>query len=177
MNDEFKKRLSDARTRLQSAKDKANQAADLTPADPDRRLTGLHSAVSVWNGIKAPLIKQVVEAANQELADIGVRLDASDLSSFAPTETDLPGIHITIERQLVPGLQTRGRDPGSLSLQDVTQAASVTIALNHGGAVSIIPNNCSLSEKGVIPLYQFAERQIETIVADFVDQVTRAAAT
>jgi hypothetical protein len=178
MNDEFKKRLSDARTRLQGAKDKANQAAAGALADADRRLTGLHSAVSLWNGVKAPLIKQVVEAANQELADIGVRLDASDLSSFAPTDTDLPGIKITIERLLVPGLQQmRGRDPGSLSLQGVTQAASVTIALNHDGAVSIIPNNCSLSEKGVIPLYQFAERQIETIVADFVDQLTRAAAT
>jgi hypothetical protein len=66
MNDEFKKRLSDARTRLQGAKDKANQAAAGALADADRRLTGLHSAVSLWNGVKAPLIKQVVDAANRD---------------------------------------------------------------------------------------------------------------
>ena len=124
MNDEFKKRLSDAKTRLQGAKDKAHQAAARAPADADRRLTGLYSALSLWNGVKAPLIKQVVEAANQELADIGVHLNASDLSSFAPTDTDLPGIKITIERQLVPSSTanegkrprfsvTSGRDTGS----------------------------------------------------------------
>jgi hypothetical protein len=91
----------------------------------------------------------------------------------------LPGIRITIERQLSPRLpqQTGGRDPGALSLEDVAKAASVTIAVNHDGAVSIAPSNCSLSEKGVTPLNQFSDRQIETIVADFVDQLTSAAST
>jgi len=77
----------------------------------------------------------------------------------------LPGIRITVERQLAPRLpqQTGGRDPGALSLQDAAQAASVTIALNHDGAVSIVPTNCSISVKGVIPLNQFRERQIEPL--------------
>ena len=53
----------------------------------------------------------------------------------------------------------------------------MTIALNYDGAVSIVPSNCSISVKGVMPLDQFCEPQIETIVADFVDQLTSAEAT
>ena len=179
MSDEFRKRLSEAQTRAQHAKQKANQQTDQGLADVNRRQSELHSAASVWNRVKAPLIEQAIGVANQELADIGIRLSTSDFSSFSPGGMGLPGIRITVERQLAPRLpkQTGGKDPGALSLQDEAQAASVTIALNHDGAVSIVPSNCSISVKGVMPLDQFCERQIETIVADFVDQLTTAEAT
>ena len=179
MSDEFRKRLPEAKTRAQDAKQKADQETAQGLADVNRRQSELHSTASVWNRVKAPLIKQAVGVANQELADIGIRLGTSDFSSFSPGGMSLPSIRITVERQLAPRLpqQTGGRDPGALSLQDAAQAASVTIALNHDGAVSITPSNCSISVKGVIPLNQFSDRQIETIVADFVDQLTSAAST
>lgn len=178
MSDEFRKRLSDAQTRAQDAKQKANQQTDQGLADVNRRQSELHSA-SVWNRVKAPLIEQAIGVANQELADIGIRLSTSHFSSFSPGGMGLPGIRITVERQLAPRLpkQTGGKDPGALSLQDTAQAASVTIALNHDGAVSIVPSNCSISVKGVMPFDQFCRQQIETIVADFVDQLTTAEAT
>ena len=178
MSDEFRKRLSEAHIRAQDAKQKADQETQGL-ADVNRRQSELHSAASVWNRVKAPLIKQAVGIANQELADIGIRLGISDFSSFSPGGMSLPGIRITVERQLAPRLpqETGGRDPDDLSLQDAAQAASVTIALNHDGAVSIVPSKCSISVKGVMPLDQFCERQIETIVADFVDQLTTAEAS
>ena len=85
-------------------------------------------------------------------------------------DDELPG-------QLDPRLPhpTGGRDPGAPSLQDAAQASSVAIAVNYDGAVSIAASNCDISVKGVIPLDQFCERHIETIIADFVDQLTTAA--
>ena len=151
------------------------------PKSPLRRADDRSDAkiVIVRGAPKAPIVRQAAAIANQELADIGLRLGTSDFSSFSPVGMSLPSIRITVERQLAPRLpqQTGGRDPGALSLQDAAQAASVTIALNHDGAVSIVPSNCSISVKGVIPLNQFCERQIETVIADFVDQLTSAAAT
>ena len=179
MSDEFRKRLSEGQTRAQDAKQKADQETAQGLADVNRRQSELHSAASVRNRVKAPLIKKAVAVANQELADIGIRLGISDFTSFSPGGMSLPAIRITVERQLAPRVpqQTGRRDPGTLSLQDAAQAASVTIALNHNGAVSIVPSNCSISVKGVMPLDQFCERQIETIVADFVDQLTTAEAS
>jgi hypothetical protein len=179
MSDEFRKRLSDAKTRVQEAKQKSEQAAAPGSADDTRRQSELHSGASIWNRVKAPLIEQAVRVANQELADIGIRLSTSDFSSFSPGGMSLPGIRITVERQLDPRLPhpTGGRDPGAPSLQDAAQASSVAIAVNHDGAVSIAASNCNISVKGVIPLDQFCERHIETIIADFVDQLTTAAVT
>jgi hypothetical protein len=178
MSDEFRKRLSDARTRVLDAKQRADQETQGL-ADANLLQSELHSAASVWNRVKDPLVKQAVGVANQELAETGVRLGTSDFSSFSPGGRSLPGIRITVERQPAPRLpqQTGGKDPGAPSHEDAAWALSVTIALNRDGAVSIVPSNCSISVKGVIPLNQFCERQIETIVADFVDRLTGAVAT
>ena len=178
MSDEFRKRLSDAKTRVRAAKEKVDQETAQSLAHGNRRPSEFHSVASEWTRVKVPLIKQAIGVANQEFADIGVRFGTSDFLSFSGGMS-FHGIRITVERQLAPGLprQTGGRDPGASSLQDWAQAANVTIALNRDGAVSITPSNCSISVKGVIPLTQFCERQIETIVADFVDQITSAAAT
>ena len=113
MNDEFKQRLSDARIRLQGAKQQADQETAQAPAHADRRQSELHSAASVWNRVKAPIVRQAAAIANQELADVGVRLNTSDFSSFSPGGMSLPGIRITIERQLSPRLpqQTGGKRP------------------------------------------------------------------
>lgn len=179
MSDEFSKRLSAAKTRVERRKAAGRQEPGQGLADADRPQSEFHSAASVWNGAKAPIIKRAVEVANQELAESGVRLDTSEFSSFSREDMCFPGVRITVERLLAPPLpqQTGRRDLGALSPHDVAEAASITIALNQDGAVSIVPNNCNLSIKGVIPLNQFSEWQIETIVADFVDRLTSATAT
>ena len=80
MSDEFRKRLSDAKTCVQAAKQKADQR-------PPKL-----SHVAIGGRVKAPLIKQVVRVANQELADIGVRFGTSDFSRFSPGGMSVPGL-------------------------------------------------------------------------------------
>ena len=84
MSGEFRKRLSDAKTRVQEAKQKADQETTQGLTDANLLQSELHSAASVWNRVKDPLVKQAVGVANQELAEISVRLGTSDFSSFSP---------------------------------------------------------------------------------------------
>jgi hypothetical protein len=69
MSDEFRKRLSEAQTQAQGAKQKADQEAAQGLADVNRRQSELHSVASVWNRVKAPLIKQAVAVAKSPSRD------------------------------------------------------------------------------------------------------------
>ena len=113
MSDEFRKRLSEAQTRAQDAKQKADQETAQGLADVNRRQSELHSAASVWNRVKAPLIKQAVGVANQELADIGIRLGTSDFSSFSPGAPACPSSASTNRGKRPRRSLTSGHGTGS----------------------------------------------------------------
>jgi hypothetical protein len=154
MSEEFKRRLQEIADAAYAAKQKSEAAESNTQA-----------AAADWNARIAPLIIEKVKDAN--LIPTGIHLATkagvhSRVLGSMPEE--LPGIAITASRSSEK--PSVARQLAGASAEDLT---SIQIGVGTDGRIGIeTATNCRLSPREPSLPEQFAEKQIEDVIIEFI---------
>jgi len=155
MTEEFQRRLAAAKNRAVTEKQRAEKAAQAERQTLDQ-LAGLQrAALRQWQKRIFPLVKHVVEAANQELRGSGTRLIVSEDYVRMIAFADIFGAPES-------NLGVTKRPCHAPHLRISVEGGEIATMILHGSSTS--------SPKRMLPA-NFQLQQIEDAVAEFVEGI------